>query len=315
MTTAHSDDVAVSARGVTFRYGERVACKDLEFEVARGGVHAFLGPNGSGKSTLFKVLSTVYPMQDGDVRILGSDLRSGVAAIRERIGVVFQSPALDGKLSVRENLVYGGHLYGLSGAELNRRIDEMLANTGLTDRSKDNVAALSGGLRRRVELAKGLLSKPDLVLLDEPSTGLDPGARHDLWRFLGSLEGLTVLFTTHLMDEAERADDVTILSEGSIVAAGKPADLVRSIGSQVLEVACADPEVLAPKLAARLGVEPIVLERSLRVQRDDAHKLVPDVIDGFGDEVETVAVSHPSLEDVFIQATGHRFWGDEEGAS
>ena len=176
---------AVEASGLDFRYGERQALSQVGFRVAPGGVHGFLGPNGSGKSTLFKILATILPLQTGSVRVLGMDLRTQTASIRRVLGVVFQSPALDRKLSVRANLRYGGMLYGLSGAELDRRVDKMLEVGSLRDRARDRVGELSGGLRRRVELAKGLLHGPQLMLLDEPSTGLDPGARQDLWTARG----------------------------------------------------------------------------------------------------------------------------------
>jgi len=308
-------DLAVTAEGLTFRYGDRTACDQLTFEVAAGSVHGFVGPNGSGKSTLFKVLATAYPMQGGDVRVLGHDLRREVARIRPALGVVFQSPALDAKLTVNENLIHGGHLYGLRGGELRARVGEMLERAGLGDRGGDRVAELSGGLRRRVELAKGLLARPKLVLLDEPSTGLDPGARQDLWRFLRELDGVTVLFTTHLMEEAESADRVSILSGGKIVEAGAPGELVRAIGDQVLEIGCADPEQLRRQVSERMGVEAVVLDRVVRIEQADAHRLVPEVMDAFGGEIDRVTVSHPSLHDVYIRVTGHRFWGDGEEAA
>lgn len=248
--------------------------------------------------------------------MLGFDLRREVARIRPCLGVVFQSPALDAKLTVRENLIHGGHLYGLRGATLRARIDEMLDRSGLADRGADRVAELSGGLRRRVELAKGLLPQPQLVLLDEPSTGLDPGARQDLWRFLAELDGLTVLFTTHLMDEAEGADRVAILSEGRIVESGAPGDLVRAIGDQVLEIACSDPDGLQTRISERFDLQPTVVDRAIRIELADAHRLVPEVMDAFGGEIDRISVSHPSLEDVYIRATGHRFWGEgDEGGT
>lgn len=307
MSTA---DVALKASGVTHRYGERLACDDLSFEVGRGCVQGFLGPNGSGKSTLFKILATSYPLQQGEVSMLGMDLRNDVARIRPVLGVVFQSPALDKKLTVRENLVYGGHLYGLRGAELRSRIDEGLDRSGLRDRAADRVDDLSGGLRRRVELAKGLLSRPQLLLLDEPSTGLDPGARADLWRFLRALDDVTVLFTTHYLEEGEHADRIAILSQGRMVAAGAPADLVREIGEQVLEITARDPAALEGRIAERFGCKAVVLEHSLRIEKNDAHRLVPELVEAFGDEIDRISVSHPSLEDVYIAATGHRFWGE-----
>ncbi len=229
---------ALAAEGLGFRYGDRQALRDVSFEVQRGEVHSFLGPNGSGKSTLFKILATILPPKEGSARIFGLDLATEMAAVREKIGVVFQAPALDRKLTVRRNLEYGGHLYRLSGTELGRRVDEMLQHTGLTDRAGDKVETLSGGLKRRVELAKGLLSKPELILLDEPTTGLDPGARKDLWQFLRSQPDLTILVTTHLMDEAELTDRITIQHEGSGVSAGTPTELKQSDGDELLELTC-----------------------------------------------------------------------------
>ena len=171
-----TDTLAVQASAVQFAYGERQALRGVDFEVQKGAAFGFLGPNGSGKSTLFKLLSTLVPLQQGAVTMLGHDLGREAAAIRRRVGVVFQSPAVDKKLTVQENLRYGGLMLGLGGAELHRRIDACLAAADLTDRRKDNVEDLSGGLRRRVEIAKCLLSQPELVLLDEASTGLDPAA-------------------------------------------------------------------------------------------------------------------------------------------
>ncbi len=299
---------AVVATEVSFRYGKTLACDRVSFAAAVGSVHAFVGPNGSGKSTLFKLLTTAYPLQAGSVSILGLDLAGDARAIRPLLGVVFQSPALDPKLTVRENLVHGGHLYGWRGAELERRADEVLEGVGLGERAGERVGRLSGGLKRRAELAKGLLPRPRLLLLDEPSTGLDPGARIDFWRLLRGLQGVTVLFTTHLLDEGERADRVTILRAGQVVADGAPGELVRAIDGQVLEVECADPQALAPRLAARLRVEPIVLDRALRFAHDDAPRLVAPLMAEFGAEVERVTLRRPSLEDVYIRKTGHRFW-------
>ncbi len=309
---------AIEARGIHFSYGSRTALVDVSFTVERGAMHGFLGPNGSGKSTLFKILATILPLTKGDVRLLGLDLRTQVAAVRQRIGVVFQSPALDQKLTVRQNLVYGGHLYGLRGRELEQRIDFLLAQTGITDRQRDRVSDLSGGLKRRVELCKGLLPSPDVILLDEPTTGLDPGARKDLWQFLRSQEELTVLVSTHLIDEAELLDQITILDLGAVVAAGPPRELRESIGGEVLQIDCDDPSSLRKDIQERFdwfrsGTEPVVLDRSLRLQAKDAHRLVGDLVDAFGDRIRRVSLSHPSLEDVYTQKTGHSFWKDGAG--
>jgi len=302
-----TDPVAVSASGLAFSYGERQALRDLSFEVPRGAVHGFLGPNGSGKSTLFKLLSTLVPLQRGTVTMLGHDLARETAAIRRKLGVVFQSPAVDKKLTVRENLHYGGLLLGLGGGELKTRIDEVLAATDLTDRAKDPVEDLSGGLRRRVEIAKCLLGRPELVLLDEASTGLDPGARRDMWKVLRQQEGLTVLFTTHLMEEAADADQLMLLDEGSVVAAGTPSELMREVGGQVLEIETDDPAALGDELRSALQIESRRFDQAVRIDGEKVHELVPKVMQQFGERITRLHLAHPSLEDVFLEKTGKRF--------
>ncbi len=297
---------AITARGLNYRYGERQALSGVGFAVARGARYAFLGPNGSGKSTLFKLLATILPLQEGELSVLGVDLRRDPAALRARIGVVFQSPAVDKKLSVRQNLTYGGQMFGLAGTELSARVDEMLARTDLLGRARDKVETLSGGLRRRVELAKCLLHRPELLVLDEPTTGLDPTARRELWALLRGIDGLTVMFTTHLLEEAETADRVLILHQGKVVAEGTPGDLSRSVGGTALEVGVdlsARDDVRA-LLAQRFGLQAIDVDGGLRAQAPDAHRLVPDVVDALGVRARRVSVSPPSLLDVFFAKTG-----------
>ncbi|HLQ38224.1 MAG TPA: ABC transporter ATP-binding protein [Planctomycetota bacterium] len=302
-----NDTLAVEVRGVTFRYGDRQALAGIDFTVPRGAVHGFLGPNGSGKSTLFKLLSTIVPPQGGTLMVLGLDLANAAPAVRERLGMVFQSPALDKKLTVRENLRYGGKLYGLHGPDLEQRIDELLTTADLRDRHRDRVGELSGGLRRRVEVAKGLLHQPELLLLDEASTGLDPVARLAMWSLLRSRKGLTVLFTTHLMDEAAEADQLTLLDQGRVVAAGSPADLMRGVGGQVLELQAADAPALAQEVQAAFSVTPQVIDSVVRIQTERVYELVPALMAKFGARVQRLVLAHPSLEDVFINKTGKRF--------
>ena len=314
MTQASSES-AVEARDVAWSYGDRRALDGVSFTVPAGGVHGFLGPNGSGKSTLFKLLATILPLREGAATMFGVDLARDAARVRDLLGVVFQSPALDRKLSVRRNLRYGGHLYGLGGAELERRIDEVLEIGGLADRAGDVVGELSGGLRRRAEIAKALLHRPRMLLLDEPSTGLDPAARLELWRFLRSQEGLTVLFTTHLMDEADDAERLTILDGGKVVAAGTPAELRAEIGGDVLEIQAAEPDALAADLAPVVGSTPRVVDGVIRVEGADAHALVAPIADGFRDRYARLSIGRPSLEDVFIARTGHRLDASHEEAT
>jgi len=302
-----TDTLAVQASAVQFAYGERQALRGVDFEVQKGAAFGFLGPNGSGKSTLFKLLSTLVPLQQGAVTMLGHDLGREAAAIRRRVGVVFQSPAVDKKLTVQENLRYGGLMLGLGGAELQQRIDACLESADLSDRRKDNVEDLSGGLRRRVEIAKCLLSQPELVLLDEASTGLDPAARREMWKVLRSQEGLTVLFTTHLMEEAAEADRLMLLDEGNVVAQGRPGELMEEVGGQVLELESAAAEQLQAQLKQELSVDATLLDQTLRMDGENVHELVPEIMKRYGDQVRRLQLAHPSLEDVFLHRTGKRF--------
>ena len=306
---------AVAAENVGFRYGDRQALVGVSFEVPPGEVFGLLGPNGGGKTTLFRLLTTLLPFQRGRAEVAGFDVAVEPAAVRRAIGVTFQSPSLDGKLSVRENLHAQGQLYGMSGADLRDRISRLAARLGLSDRMTDKAETLSGGLKRRVEIAKGLLHDPQVLLLDEPSTGLDPGARHDLWRLLADLRdaGMTVLVTTHLMEEAERCDRLGILNQGEIVAIGTPDELRASVGGDCLTIRGSRPDWLAERIGETFHVPARVLAGAVRVEQRHGHELLRQVIEAFPSEVASVTLGKPTLEDVFISRTGHRFW-DEENA-
>jgi ABC-2 type transport system ATP-binding protein len=207
---------AVQVENVVFRYGARTALAGVTFEVGRGEIFGLLGPNGGGKTTLFRILSTLLEPAEGRALIFGHDVAKEPLEARRRIGVVFQNQSLDRRLSVEENLVCQGRLYGLKGAELKSRIEDAMLRTGVADRRADSVESLSGGLRRRVELAKCLLHRPQLLLLDEPSTGVDPAVRLDFWNYLRRLreeQGVTVLLTTHLLEEADKCDRLAILDQ------------------------------------------------------------------------------------------------------
>jgi ABC-2 type transport system ATP-binding protein len=308
-----SATAAISVRGLCQSYGSRRALDSVDFDVAAGEIFGLLGPNGGGKTTLFRILATLLPVQTGAVRLLGLDVAAQPAFVRSAIGVTFQSPSLDRKLSVRENLRSQGYLYGLSGSRLSARIDALLARLGLADRARDRVESLSGGLARRVEIAKGLLHDPRVLLLDEPSTGLDPGARLDLWRYLHLLRqegGVTVLVTTHLMEEAERCDRVAILESGRLVASGTPAELRQSIGGDCLTIQSAEPAGLARSIGTRFGVRTAVVGGQVRIEIENGHEFIGRLVEAFGPEISSVALGKPTLEDVFIERTGHRFWDD-----
>ena len=302
---------ATQVEDLSFRYTEQLALDDVSFSVEPGTIFGLLGPNGGGKTTLFRILSTLIPVQKGKVTVLGADVAEQPAAVRQLLGVTFQSPSLDGKLSVYENLRHQAHLYGMHGAAMKSRIDELLAEFSLSDRRRDRVDILSGGLKRRVEIAKGLLHHPRLLLLDEPSTGLDPGARYDLWRSLNQLRdqhGVTILVTTHLMEEADRCEQLVILDRGKIVAEGTPNELRDSLGGDCVTIQCDQPAELSASLQQRFGVAPMRLGDSLRLEQQQGHEFVRDVMTEFAEQVRSISLGRPTLEDVFIARTGHRFW-------
>ncbi len=299
---------AIAIEHLGYRYGPRLALDDVCATIAPGEVVGLLGPNGSGKSTLFRILATLQQPTTGTARVLGDDVAAESNRVRRHLGVVFQLPSLDPKLTVGENLRCQGQLYGLRGDALDARISELLEQVRLRERLDDLVETLSGGLARRVDIAKALLHRPRLLLMDEPSTGLDPGVRRDLWDQLGSFgkrDGVTIFFTTHLMDEAERAERLLILDEGRVVAEGTPDHLKSGVGGDVLRVESRDGEALGRDIRARFGVEALVLDRTVRVERPRGHEFVPELIEAFPGRIDAVSVGKPTLEDVFIHHTGH----------
>jgi ABC-2 type transport system ATP-binding protein len=300
------------ARG---RSPAREALTGVTFDVRAGELFGVLGPNGGGKTTLFRILSTALTPTAGQAWVMDHDVVSDPASARGALGVVFQNPSLDKKLTVVENLIHQGRLYGLSGAALRSRALEFLDRVGLADRAGDVVEHLSGGLQRRAEIAKGLLHRPGLLLMDEPTTGLDPGARRDLWIYLSALsrEGVTVLVTTHLMEEAERCSRLAILDRGRLAALGTPEELKKTVGGEVVTVTTSDPAGLAAGLRAAFDLTAQVIDNVVRVERADGHRFVPQLVEKFPGLVETVQVGRPTLEDVFVKHTGHRFWAEKNG--
>ena len=305
----------IQIEGLRHQYGDRPALAGVTFDVRPAEIFGLLGPNGSGKTTTFRILSTLMIPSGGRALIMGHDVAREPAAVRRAIGVVFQAQSIDVKLSAEENLTHIGHLYGLSGAALKSRVSQMLQRVGLADRAKEKAETFSGGMQRRLELAKGLLHHPSVLLLDEPTTGLDPGARRDLWQYLQILrdeERVTVLVTTHLMEEAERCDRLAIYANGNVVALGTPAELKNEIGGDVILLEASQPESLAERITQRFGLRPTVLDSRIRLEIENGHRFVTEVVEAFPGEIDGVSVHKPSLEDVFIRRTGHRFWTEEQ---
>jgi ABC-2 type transport system ATP-binding protein len=297
----------IQVQHLTHRYGDRVALSDVSFEVNKGEIFGLLGPNGGGKSTLFRILSTMMVPTEGRASVAGLDLERNADRVRRHVGVVFQTQSLDKALTVEENLRAQGHLHGLSGATLRERMASAMERLGLTDRRRDRVDTLSGGLRRRVEIAKALLHRPQVLLMDEASTGLDPAARRDVSRHVETLrrnDGVTILLTTHILEEADRCDRLVLLHKGSIVAQGSPSELRSRIGGDVVELSSADGEELAGKIRARFGVIPSVVDGQVRVEIANGHRFITEVVEAFPGEIDSVGLHKPTLEDVFVHETG-----------
>jgi len=287
----------------------RNALIDLSLTVGTGDFCILSGPNGSGKSSLFRILCGLALPTSGSVSIGGHDLFKHPAAARAQTGVVFQSPAVDKYLSVLENLRLHASLHGIKGAELSRRLEEALAWTVLKDRLDDKVESLSGGMQRQVELAKVLLTRPRLLLLDEPTTGLDPAARRaflDCLRRIHKEQGMTILMTTHIFAEAEDADRVAILKEGRLLAYDAPSVLRSRIGSEMVVVQSLDPIALEEKITTELGLPFRRVGEELRLEQHGNGESLPileKILERYRPQILSISIKQPSLEDVFIHVT------------
>lgn len=309
---------AIEILSLTYRYGERTAVRDLSLSVEEGIIFGLLGPNGGGKTTTFNVLATRYRVAPGVARIAGYDVATAADEVRRHIGVVFQSPALDGKLTVAENLTHHGHLYGLRGRELAFRIENALRVVGMADRAGDRVEHLSGGMRRRVEIAKVLVHAPRVLLMDEPTTGLDPTARATLWQHLRQLrarDGVTILITTHLFEDAENCDRIGILDRGTLVAVGTPDELKAAVGGETLIIFTDQPDDLLERLKVDFpDLEASIVRDHVRAEHPEAHALIPRLVELYGPSIRAITFGRPGLADAFFKFTGHEFEDEEESA-
>lgn len=294
----------VSARALTKKFGDFVAVDAIDFDVHPGEVFGFLGPNGAGKSSTMRMIAAVSPPSSGSLAVLGMDPVADGRHIRARLGVVPQEDTLDMELTVEENLIIYGRYFNLSRAEVRLRIDELLEFAQLTDRRKSKVEPLSGGMKRRLTIARGLINRPDLLILDEPTTGLDPQARHLLWDRLYRLkrQGVTQIITTHYMDEAEQlCDRLVIMDKGKIVAEGSPADLIGLHATpEVIEMRFAEGE--DPDLKGTAERIESLPDRTLLYTADTDRTLA--AVHDRGHQPTTTLVRRSTLEDVFLHLTG-----------
>src|SRR5262245_21470838 len=302
-------NAAVSARGVTKRFGERTAVAGIDFDVEPGICFGFLGPNGAGKTTTMKMIYGLATVDDGELTVLGLDANRDRRAIKSRLGVVPQETNLDADLTVRENLLQQARYFGIDSSKAEGRAAELLEFSLLSDRGDERIHELSGGMKRRLLISRALIGDPELVVLDEPTTGLDPQARLAVWGALDRLRrrGVTLLLTSHYMEEAERlCDRLVIMDEGRIVAEGRPADLVRiHVGREVLELKLdegCDAERLVGSLDGRIQGHDLS-ERTLMLYADDAEAVL-EQLDHDAYPTESALVRRATLEDVFLRLTG-----------
>jgi ABC-2 type transport system ATP-binding protein len=298
------------------KYGDIDAVRGIDLAVEQGEVFGFLGPNGAGKTTTISILCTLLRPTAGQARVAGIDVSRDPGAVRSRIGLVFQDPSLDDQLTARENLELHGRIYGVPGPVRRQRIDELLQVVELADRASSLVKTFSGGMKRRLEIARGVLHHPQVLFLDEPTLGLDPQTRKHIWDYLNELrrrEGVTLFMTTHYMDEAEFCDRIAIIDRGSIVALGTPGELKGKIGGDVITVSVDDVPAAAREIQERFGIAPLAANGTLRIEVPDGAAFLPRLVRELPMRIDSVALSRPSLDDVFLKLTGHAI--RSEGAS
>ncbi len=299
---------AIQIRGLKKRYGEIQAVRGIDLDVPSGELFGFLGPNGAGKSTTIKILCTLVQPTGGSAKVAGFDVVTERTNVRRHIGLVFQEPTLDEYLTAEQNLRFHAEIYGMPRSAIPGRLDAVLDIVGLTDRRNDRVSTFSGGMKRRLEIGRGLLHSPRVLFLDEPTIGLDPQSRVTLWKYVDQLrvqERITVFLTTHYMDEAERCDRIAIIDQGEIVVLGTPAGLKAGVGQDRVRIRTADDAGAAATIVARLAAKAIVTKDGVDVFTDDGEGFVPRLFE-LGLSVQSVTVTKPTLDDVFLAYTGNR---------
>jgi ABC-2 type transport system ATP-binding protein len=298
---------AVVVSRLTKRYGDLLAVDGVDFTVGSGEVFGFLGPNGAGKSTTIKMLCTLVDPTSGGATVAGFDVVRQRDEVRRNIGLVFQDPTLDQYLTAEQNLRMHAELYGMPRSVIRDRMQQVLEMVGLADRASARVATYSGGMKRRLEIARGLLHAPRVLFLDEPTVGLDPQTRSSIWRYISELrqrEDITIFLTTHYMDEAEYCDRIAIMDRGRIVVMDTPEALKASVGKDRIQFTTDDDEAARAALQERLGLESTIAEGQVTFAVAEGESFVPRLFAELGVPIRSVSVSRPSLDDVFMSYTG-----------
>ncbi|GII92279.1 ATP-binding cassette domain-containing protein [Sinosporangium siamense] len=313
-----SEQTAVSVEGLKKSYGKVEAVKDVSFTVAPGEVFGFLGPNGAGKTTTISMLCTLTTPSGGSARVAGRDVVRERDEVRRNIGLVFQDPTLDTNLTAVQNLRFHAELYGVPKAKIAPRIQQVLEMVALWDRKDSKVITFSGGMKRRLEIARGLLHSPRVLFLDEPTIGLDPQTRAAIWGYIHELrraENITIFMTTHYMDEAEYCDRIAIIDHGSIVVIDSPEALKASVGRDRVRISTGDNDGAVVALRDRFGLEASVSEGEVTFAVEGGEEFVPRLFAELGLPIKSVSVSRPSLDDVFMSYTGTSIRDAEAGAA
>lgn len=309
---------AIEVHDLVRRFEVFTAVDRLSFTVRPGEVFGFLGPNGAGKSTTIKMLCTLLRPTEGMARVNGYDVVQQPAQVRESLGIIFQDYSLDDRITAEENLRFHCMIYHMPAHERKARIKEVLEMVNLTDRAGERVRQFSGGMKRRLEIARGLLHHPAVLFLDEPTVGLDPQTRQNIWEHLHALrkrEGITIFMTTHYMDEAENCDRIGIMDHAHLVALDTPAALKAGIGGDVVRLRAADNAALADLLRQEYGLSPAEEQGQLRFEVEQGDTFVPELLRRFPVAVQAVDIARPTLNDVFLQLTGRAIREEEASSS
>jgi ABC-2 type transport system ATP-binding protein len=296
------------------RYGALTAVDDVSFSVEDGELFGFLGPNGAGKSTTINVLCTLLRATAGQATVNGFDVRSQSHLVRRSIGIIFQDPSLDDRLTALENLEFHARIYNLPRSIWTERTEQLLRIVDLRERRTDLVKTFSGGMKRRLEVARSLLHHPSVLFLDEPTIGLDPQTREHIWRYLVELrerEGVTLFLTTHYMDEAERCDRIAIIDHGRIVAMDTPERLKALVGGDVLTILTADTDLAAANVRSRFGLDPVQDDGYLRLEVPEGERFIPTLVAQLDVPIQAINLRRPTLDDVFLKLTGSAMRDEE----